>query len=485
MTTPNPTDADFAAYSALYDEYDYTIDDFDGVLPDDLQGTLYRNCSGKLDAGGQALGHLFDGDGMLSMFAIADGSVHYRNRYVRTKHYRKSLTSHGAPYRALGTMRPGGMLRNALRFPANVANTAVVMHAGKLLALWEGGPPTEIDADTLDTVGLHTFDGGLKWLGAFSAHPKWDPDTKEMFNFGLAMVPVAKLICYRVDRMGALHRLGQLRLPFPVFNHDMGLTSKHLVFAVPPLIFPTAKLMSAGLGRRNFIDAIEYAPSRGTTIGLVPRDGGKPRVLQTDPLLHLHLANTYEDGTDTVVELVHYDSTWQELNSQLASLRTDSAAAVTSYGGTLLRLRITKSDKVIHEPITDVRGEFPSFNIARTSRPNRYTYLAAAIGGSTYPNAVSKVDNTTGAVVSHTFAFGTQPHEAVFASRPGATDEDDGWLLVATQDGMHNRAALAVLDAKHVEAGPVYTGRLRHHLPLTFHGCFTPRVARPTGPPRI
>lgn len=109
-------------------------------------------------------------------------------------------------------MRPGGILRNALRFPANVANTGVVTHAGKLLALWEGGPPTEVDPDTLGTIGIHRFGGKLKWLGAFSAHPKWDPATGEMFNFGMAMLPVPKLICHRVDRAGTLHRLGQLKL---------------------------------------------------------------------------------------------------------------------------------------------------------------------------------------------------------------------------------------------------------------------------------
>lgn len=477
MTTPAA--GDFAAYTPLYDEYDYPIDEVTGALPAELQGTLYRNGAGKLDAGGQRLGHLFDGDGMLSMFSMSDAKVHYRNRYVRTKHYRKSLTSHGAPYRALGTMRPGGILTNALRFPANVANTGIVMHAGKLLALWEGGPPTEIDPDTLDTVGVHRFGGELKWLGAFSAHPKWDPHTREMFNFGLAMVPFPKLICYRVDRAGTLHRLGHLDLPLAMFNHDVGLTGKHMVFVIPPLVFPTSKLLSAGFGMINFIDAIEFDASRGTMIGLVPRDGGKPRVLYTDPLLHLHLANTYEDGTDTVVELVHYHASWAELNGQLSSLSTDKASDVGSYGGTLLRLRITASDTVIHEPLTDLPGEFPSWNWSRTGRPTRYTYLSADADGRGYPNAIAKVDNTTGNVATYQLPYGHQPHEAVFAARPDGTEEDDGWLLVATQDGVNNIASLQVLDARHVVDGPVYTGRLRHHLPLTFHGSFTPRVARP------
>ena len=29
----------------------------------------------------------------------------------------------------------------------NTANTNVVRHAGRILALWEGGPPTELAAD--------------------------------------------------------------------------------------------------------------------------------------------------------------------------------------------------------------------------------------------------------------------------------------------------------------------------------------------------
>lgn len=466
-------------YTPLYDEYDYVVSDHQGQLPQELQGTLYRNGPGKLDAGGQQLGHLFDGDGMLSMFSIADQTLHYRNRYVRTKHYQKSLLSNGAPYRALGTMRPGGLLANALRWPANVANTSVAMHAGKLLALWEGGFPTEIDPDTLGTIGPHDFNGELKWLGTFSAHPKWDPATGDMFNFGLAIVPKPRLICYRVDSSGTMHRLGQLDLPLPMFNHDFALTARHLVFVIPPLVFPTAKLLAAGLALRNYFDAIEYQASRGTMIGIVPRDGSKPRIVYTDASLHLHLGNAYDDGTDIVVDLVNYDASWRELNDQLNVVRALVQSAAIPYGGHLRRLRITPSGKVSHEQLTDLRGEFPAFNLSRTGSCHRYTYLSGATGGGTYPNMVAKVDNATGAQTVHLMPPGHLAHEAVFAARPGATEEDDGWLLVVTQDNVDNVAGLVVLDAKNLAADPIYTGRLRHHLPLTLHGCFTSRVARP------
>ncbi|MFF2554023.1 carotenoid oxygenase family protein [Nocardia sp. NPDC058058] len=466
-------------YIPLYDEFDYTVDEFEGALPEGLRGTMYRNGPGKMEAGGQALGHLFDGDGMLSMYAISDGTMRFRNRFVRTKHYRNSLGSGGAPYRALGTMRPGGLLTNALQFPANVANTSVTMHAGKLLALWEGGRPTELDPDTLETVGVHDFDGGLKWIGAFSAHPKWDNRTGEMFNFGLAMFPRPGLACYRVDRAGRLSGMGRLDLPSPMFNHDMGLTDRHLVFVIAPLVFPIGKFLGAGFALRNFIDAIDYDARRGTMIGLVPRDGGRPRILHTDPLMHLHLANTYEDGADTVVELVNYEASWEQLNGQLSNVQDGLAQEGSPYGGKLTRLRITPTDRVIHENVSDLTGDFPGYNRAYTSRRNRFVYLAASADGTAYPNAIAKIDNENGKESLHRLPEDTFAHEPIFVPRPDAAAEDDGWLLAVTQNRFGDPAAMLVLDARDPEAGPVYRGRLRHHMPLTFHGTFTPRVAHP------
>src|SRR6266536_1793480 len=69
------------------DEHDYLVEEVEGALPDGLHGTLYRIGPGKFESGGQPLGHLWDGDGLLSMFVL-DGGVRFRSRYVRTNHYR-------------------------------------------------------------------------------------------------------------------------------------------------------------------------------------------------------------------------------------------------------------------------------------------------------------------------------------------------------------------------------------------------------------
>ena len=64
---------------------------------------------------------------------------------------------------------------------ASVANTHVVNHAGKTLALVESSLPYEITND-LETVGAYDFGGKL--VDSMTAHPKICPTTGEMHFFG-------------------------------------------------------------------------------------------------------------------------------------------------------------------------------------------------------------------------------------------------------------------------------------------------------------
>jgi carotenoid cleavage dioxygenase-like enzyme len=92
---------------------------------------------------------------------------------------RSSGRSNARPalFGASGDPRDGSGSRGALD---GVANTHIVSHGGKLLALEEGHGPIEIDPRSLDTIGPWTFDHQLP--GA-AAHLKIDPITGEMLFF--------------------------------------------------------------------------------------------------------------------------------------------------------------------------------------------------------------------------------------------------------------------------------------------------------------
>jgi all-trans-8'-apo-beta-carotenal 15,15'-oxygenase len=459
-------------FAPLHAEHDYEVEEIDGRLPDELVGTLYRNGPGKWEAGGRPLGHIFDGDGMLSMFVLQDGGVSFRNRYVRTSHYLAGLESKGAPMRGVGTMKPGGILANAFRVPANVANTNVVLHAGRLLALWEGGKPHALDPDTLATTGVHDFDGELRWLGAFSAHPHFDPASGEMFNFGLDFLPRPMIRCYRIDPCGRMEQFTQVHIPELVWTHDFGLTDRHMVFVLDPIVVDVVRV---GLGLTTLDRGLRFKAGKGTTFVLVPRDGGKPRLVQHEALMHFHINNAFEDGADTVMDLVVHDYTWDELNPRLR----DGTDTRLYLGGGLERIRVTPSGRVLRERCCELPSEFPQHDWRRTGSPHRYGYLAARTGPTGLPNAVVKIDHQTRREQVHELPEGHVVSEPIFVPRRPDAGEDDGWLLTVAYDPGEHRSRLLVLDAQAPERDALAVAHLIHHVPFSFHGTFTPRVARP------
>ena len=460
------------------EENDFLVGDIDGRLPNELRGTLYRNGPGTYESGGTMLQHPFDGDGMMSMFVFADGRVRVRNRYVRTPNYLAGRTRRGLRFRALGSNRPGGMLANALRLPANVANTSVMFQAGDLLALWEGGKPFALDPNTLDTLGIHDFDGKLRWMGTFSAHPKTDPSTGEVYNFGVEAFPVPHLRCYRIDRRGRMHRLRSVRLPNFSIVHDFALTQKHLVFVVDPLKLDLLRI-AAGMG--SVASNVRFHSENATLFILVPRDGSKPTIVEHAAVMHFHINNAFEDGNDTVVDFIEYSDA--RILFLTSHLRTE---AQPNFRSSLHRYRISPGRRVIRQELCPWAGEFPNHDRRRTTFQHRYSYYTGVpqeSASNAFGRAIIKADHKTEQFTVQDRGPGELLSEPVFVPRAGDAAEDDGWLLTVAYDAAAQRSNLLVLDARDMDAEPVAIVRIPRYIPPGYHGIFTDRIARPPALP--
>lgn len=446
------------------DEYDYQVDDIDGVIPAELCGTLYRNGPGRWeDHTGRPLRHLFDGDGMLSAFSIRDGKVHYRNRYVRTRHYLgKSGTMH------LGTSAPGGWRKNIGKTPPNLANTNIIEHAGRLYALWEGGSPYEIEPDTLDTLGVRHFGGELRRMGTYSAHPSVCPRSGDMFNFGVEFIPRPELCIYRTSAQGDLRYLRSVRLPYVSMLHDFAITPRYLVFLVSPII---PEFTSVLLGRKPIGDALRYRPKRGSVFILVPRDGGAVRRIDSEAILQFHLSNAHDDGGDVVVDAITYEN--PQLLKSIARFQTTPLRESPSK---LTRFRLTGSGRVIREELSDSVCEFPRHHPAYEGQPHRYAYFTTRRQLSSLYDSITRIDLTEHTEISYTAAgVGNSFCEPVFVPAPQATAEDDGWLLTVEYQARQHVSRLVILDARDPGRGPLATAQLTHHIPQGFHGNFVQR----------
>ena len=489
-------------------EFDIRVDEITGTLPADLVGTLYRNGSGRWNVGSSRVESIYDADGMISAFILDGTGVRFRNSFVRTRHYVRSTRAGKVVDRGFGSQRPGGLPANALRLPANTANTSVMVNQGRLLALWEGGRPHELDLDTLTTFGMTDLGGALRGpVGAFSAHYTYDPVTDTKVNFGFdpyfprldfrwalrgtagqerrrrlrelmgEAVPRPRLRLYETDARGVTRYLRAVPLPAMGIVHDMALTRRYAIFVVSPLrINPWALT-----GYASFWDSMRFNADAPSYFVVAPRDGGPVRTVETDTFYHWHFTNAYEEGEDLVVELPRFaPQTYGGVKDYTAHIRSDIAqiaGAEPSGGIVLTRFRITSDDRVTSEPLADFGCEFPQIDQRRSTLRHDFSYVAVQEPTRFHGQGIARIDHRTGNSQMYC-AAGNILIEPTFVARRGGVAEDDGWLLTVGYDETRHRSRLMVFDAAHIDDGPVGEAWLPFHVPMSYHGLFTSRVAR-------
>jgi carotenoid cleavage dioxygenase-like enzyme len=424
-------------FAPVPDELSETQLEVTGSIPADLDGWYLRN--GPNPRGDAP--HWFVGDGMIHGVRIEKGSVKwYRNRWVRTDSFKDDFPLHNAD----GT-------RN-LR--ASVANTHVVNHAGKTLALVESSLPYEITND-LETVGAYDFGGKL--MDSMTAHPKICPTTGELHFFGYGNISQPHVTYHRADANGELVINRPVEVPALTMMHDFAMTAAHVVFMDLPIVF-NLDVAIAGSGM-----PFRWDDDYGARFGVLRRDDpfGQIRWFDIDPCYIFHVANAYDrpDGKSIVLQAVRYPELW----------RNDGGFDAEAHMWTwVIDL---EAGTVSQHQLDDRAVEFPRIDDRLAGLPARYS---VSVAGDRWV----RHDLEGGAAVEH--AFGAPdapggPGEAVFVpASSGADDESNGWYLGYVYDPERDGSDLVILDASDFGGPEVARIRLPRRVPYGFHGNWIP-----------
>ena len=467
MATPHPDDPLLSGpFEPIRFECERAELRVDGAIPPDLHGSLYRiGPNPQFTPRGRY--NPLQGDGMVHAFHVGGGRVAYRNRWVRTQRWKLEREAGEALFSAFNPMdsdpRVQGMQTDG------IANTNVVWHGGRLLALEEGHAPFELQPDTLDSIGAWTFDGKL--VGPMTAHPKLDPETGEMVFFGYnATGTISPDMAFHVaDRNGKLIRSETFRAPYAAMVHDFMVTRDHVIFPIMPL---------TGSMERAMRGAPVYAwePELGTYVGIMPRDGSVAdlRWFKGAPGYVFHPMNAHTDGDRVVCDVCECETApLFPLPDGTPGDPKKAIPRLTRWTFDLGR----NSDDFKSERLSDIPCEFPRLDERRTGLAYRYGYVACdtnpghRVGGF---NAIARVDHRSGRFETYPVGEGCATNEPIFVPRSDDSAEGDGFLLANVYDENRKASHLVILDAQNVAAGPLATAYLDHRVPFGFHGNWRP-----------
>ena len=445
-------------------EEDFQNLEITGKIPAELNGTFYRNGPNPQFPPRDANHHWFAGDGMLHAFTLENGAVSYRNRYMRTPKWELENEAGKSLFGTFGN--PLTTDPSALGKESGVANTNIVWHAGKLLALEEGHQPFEVDPQTMAPRGYVPYAGRA---GRFTAHPKIDPETGEMvfFAYGVGAMPLSAGMAYGVvDKNGAVTRLDTFDAPFASMVHDFLVTRNYALFPILPL---TGSLERAMNGKPPF----GWEPEMGSRVGVMARNAGVETIrwFSTDPCYVFHPMNAWEEGTKIHADVMQYRTAPLFPNAD-GSPGQPASAKLVRWTFDLAG----NSDVIKQTPIDDMAGEFPRFDERRAGLSYRHGYFAADTSdtGKVMFDAIAHLDLQSGARTLHEFPEGDVPGEPIFVPRGRKAAEGDGWLLALVYRGAEDRSDFVVFDAGDVAKGPVGVAQLPRRVPFGFHGNWRP-----------
>lgn len=464
---------------------EYTLTDLEvaGTIPEYLDGRYLRNGPNPIEEVDPDTYHWFLGDGMVHGIRIRDGKAEwYRNRWVRSPQATRLL---GEPTRGehFGTASVG-------------ANTNVIGHAGKTLALIESGVANYELTDELDTVGVCDFDGTL--TGGYTAHPKRDPDTGDLHAVSYRVLQGNTVQYSVIGADGRAKRIVDIEVTGCPMMHDFSLTEKHVILYDLPVTFdarqavaatvprglrlPARLMLSALMTRVPIPDPIKArksgAPSSGQSfpyswnpkyparIGVMPREGNNADVrwFDVEPCYVFHPMNAYDSPADNTIVL--------DVVRHQKMFATDHLGP-NEGPPTLDRWTVDLADGKVRESRIDDRGqEFPRVDERLVGRRHRYGYAPHVAGGAETTDTLLKHDLVGSGFMSRSLGVGKTLGEFVF--HPATTDaaEDDGVLMGYVYDRATDRSELAILDASTL--GDVARIKLPHRVPAGFHGNWVP-----------
>lgn len=444
----------------------------EGKLPKDLNGTLFRTAPGMSENFGTALNHLFDGDAYLSAWRFDGGAVSLKTKFLQTPQRLEEQSVGRMLYGEFGTSAPKTDVKRK-HAGKNQPSVNVVEWRGKLLGLSEGGLPTVINKDTFDFEGETDFGGILPKFLTFTAHPRFDPQTGDMFTFGFEKRPPGTAHIYKIERAGGAAKL-LYKMPMDGFYmvHDSILTENYFILLIPPVEYDVRSLMSG----KTSSDAIKFIESKPIRLLAFPRDNrdgaAQPIEINLPAQFFFHFGNAFETADGKLVfDVISGDN--GQILEKLRVWKKDQfkgGADALQTWEKLRRVTVDLKNKTIlskEDFAADV--EFPRYDQRLTGKRARYLY--AAENGYGANASIVRVDFQKNSLrkiaAGKTRTFG----EPVFVPGGASGEEDRGWLLTQGYDGGKNESFLEIRDAQTLDfASRIWANG--QHFPLGFHGNF-------------
>lgn len=480
MTKPFPKSPTFMTIDEPFRFEGELFDlEVEGEIPAELDGTFYRVGPDQQFPPKMGDANPFNGDGIVTAFRFKNGHVDLQHRYVRTHRFNAERAARRGLF---GDYRnPFTDDTSVKGIQRTVSNTNVVPHNGILLAMKEDGPPYAMDPYTLETKELWDWNGQMT-ATTFTAHPKIDPHSGDLVGYAYAAKGEASkdIAYYTFDKHGKKTREIWFQGPHAAMIHDCGISENYIVLPIIPQLMDLERIKRGGI-------LFQWESTVDQVYVVIPRNGDAKdiRYFRARNAFPGHVINAFDEGGKVYLDLpvVNDNVFWF-----FPDAKGETPAPQT------LRTQIvrwcfdmnSKSNTPTAKVISAISAEFPHVDDRYIGRPYRYAFMQATDSTKPYNaekagpimgfffNTYLTMDMSTGKSKSWFAGDTSSTQEPIFAPKDANSPEGVGYVMGVVNRRAEHRSDLVILDAQHMDAGPVATIKLPVRLKYGIHGNWVP-----------
>ena len=448
----------------------------EGEIPTQLNGTFHRVHPDAQFPPRFENDQFFNGDGLITLFRFRNGKIDLKQRYAQTDKFKVERKAGRALF---------GMYRNPLTDEDSVkgmirgtANTTPIVHAGKLFALKEDSPPLIMDPLTLETEGYSTF-GGKMQNQTFSAHPKVDPISGNLCNFGYAAKGLlTKDVSYmEVSPSGELLFETFFEVPYYCMMHDFAITQDYAVFHIVPCTgnWDRLKALKPHFG---------FDPSLPVYLGVLPRRGTAKDLRwfkAPKTIFASHVMNAFQDGTKVCFDTPEAKGNCFPFFPDINDAPFDAVAARPYLTRWTVDMGSKSEGFESVKQLTTMIDEFPRIDDRYAGQPYRHGWMLVmdpekpfdgpgARASGFRMNNIGHIDHATGKTDAWYCGSQSIIQEPQFIPRHKGAAEGDGYIIALVDNVVTNYSDLCVFDALRLPEGPIGRAKLPFRVRSGLHG---------------
>ncbi len=455
------------AFALEPNERAYEIEAIEGEVPEFVSGVYYLAGPGRFRRGDFSYRHWLDGDGMVCRLAFDGDRVHFANRFVRSDKWTLEEEAGKALFRGFGSKFPGDRLMRGIALESPV-NVSAYRFDGKLLVFGEQGLPWALDPVSLETLGKYTFHKAINDISPFSAHPKIDRRSGELFNFGVSFSSARpSFTLYRFSPDGELLTRRRAPLAHPCSVHDFGLSPNYACVYISPYLLDISRLSKEGA---TLMESLSWRPELGSRLMILDRDTGEPLAnLEIGDRYCLHFINVWERGDLLCVDVLEMDEpVYGEYQGVPDLFESAPRGRPVRYTVDAAAWRVVETRALDY----DLTPDFAAIDPRKHQQPYRDFWMlgisaAGQPGRKFFDQLVHcRWDRHTTEDVYQAPERGYLCGEPIFLPAPHS---ERGAVICQMFDADLETSYFLLFDSERVSAGPLARLRLEEPIPLLFH----------------